>query len=165
MVKLISTLVRFLAGKSKNTFRRSWFLHSLFLMWGVWRLGTWQDQDPQNWKYFLLRRRRSHTGCKQLETWNPQFTKWLRLFSRTNWFLNSQYLLTTQIKPVTRYMGTVHLPSLEAIASCGYNSVWDRDARTYFPITRSEQRKCNGSRLLLGSLINLYPKKYSLIVS
>ena len=84
---------------------------------------------------FFHRRRRSHTGCKQLETWNPQFTKWL--LSRTNWFLNSQYLLTTRLKSVIRYMGTVYLPSLEAIASCGYNSVWDRDARTYFPITRS----------------------------
>ena len=40
MVKLMSTLARFLAGTSKNTFRGSWFLHSLFLMWGVRRLVT-----------------------------------------------------------------------------------------------------------------------------
>ena len=36
----------------------------------------------------------------------------------------------------TRYMGTVYLPALEAIASCGYNSVWDQDTHTDFPITR-----------------------------
>lgn len=55
----------------------------------------------------LGRRKKSHKGCAKLETWNPRFQ---------------------------RYMGTVHLPAIDAIASCGYNSLRDRD-RDY-PITR-----------------------------
>ena len=47
---------------------------------------------------------------------------------------------------LTRYMGTVYLPALEAIASCGYNSVWDQDTRTDFPITRSLTDNNNPSR-------------------
>ena len=41
-------------------------------------------------------------------------------------------------------MGTVYLPALEAIASCGYNSVWEqrkRQSDREFPITRYLCRK------------------------
>ena len=60
-------------------------------------------------------------------------------------FRNQRKILV-QIRMLTRYMGTMYLPALEAIASCGYNSVWDQDTRTDFPITRSLTANNNPSR-------------------
>ena len=57
-------------------------------------------------------------------------------------------------------MGTVYLPALEAIASCGYNSVWDQDSHTDFPITRYTSICAQKS----GMSVHQYSKRGSQIV-